>query len=75
MISNLGVFDFETPEGAMRLRSVHPGVSVDEIVEQTGFELAIPDDVPQTRLPTDAELALIRERIDPRGFVGREMPA
>ena len=43
----------------MRLRSVHPGVTVDEVVAATGFELAIDGDVPETRLPTDEELALI----------------
>ena len=32
VVSNLGVFDFETPEQPMRLRSVHPGVTVDEVV-------------------------------------------
>ena len=37
VVSNLGVFDFETPDNRMRLRSVHPGVTVDEIVEQTGL--------------------------------------
>jgi hypothetical protein len=49
----------------MRLRSLHPGVSVDEVVEATGFELVIPDDVPRTRLPTDEELRVIREVVDP----------
>ncbi|NNL64790.1 MAG: CoA-transferase [Myxococcales bacterium] len=75
VISNLGVFDFATPERRMRLASVHPGVGVDEVVAQTGFELAVPDEVPHTRWPTPAELALMRERIDPRGFVNREVPA
>ena len=74
MISNLGVFDFATPDGSMRLASRHPGVSADEIVEQTGFPLAIEGDVPETRLPSDAELALVRERIDPKGLVNREVP-
>jgi acyl CoA:acetate/3-ketoacid CoA transferase beta subunit len=74
VVSNLGVFDFETPERRMRLRSVHPGVTVAEVVESTGFELAIAPDVPETRAPEDAELRLIRERIDPGGFVAREVP-
>ena len=51
----------------MRLRSVHPGVTVDEVVAATGFELVVPDDVPETRLPTADELELIREVIDPDG--------
>lgn len=73
VVSNLGVFDFETPEQTMRLRSVHPGVSVDEIVEATGFSLAIPDPVPETRLPTPEELRLLREVLDPKGLRDREV--
>lgn len=68
VVSNLGVFDFETPDHSMRIRSVHPGVSVDEIVEATGFELVVPDDIPESRLPTDEELRLIREVVDPKGL-------
>jgi acyl CoA:acetate/3-ketoacid CoA transferase beta subunit len=74
VVSNLGVFDFETPDHRMRLRSVHPGVSVDEVVEATGFELAIPDDVDESRLPTPEELELLREVIDPDGTSAREVP-
>ena len=51
VVSNLGVFDFETPERTMRLRSHHPGVTVDDIVAATGFALTIPRDVAETRLP------------------------
>ena len=52
----------------MRLRSVHPGVTVDDVVAATGFELAIAGDVPESRLPTDDELRWIREVIDPLGL-------
>ena len=58
----------------MRLRSVHPGVTVDEVVAATGFELAMPDDVVESRLPTDDELHLIRDVIDPDGSREREVP-
>jgi acyl CoA:acetate/3-ketoacid CoA transferase beta subunit len=68
VVSNLGVFDFDTPDHRMRLRSVHPGVTVDEVVAATGFELVVPDEVPETRLPTAEELRLIREVIDPAGL-------
>jgi hypothetical protein len=67
VITNLCVIDFESPEHRMRLRSRHPGVSLEEIVEATGFDLTIPDDVPETRVPTDDELRLIEEVIDPEG--------
>jgi len=68
IVSDLGVFDFDNPERRMALRSRHPGVAVEEILEATGFELRVPDEVPETRLPTDAELHLIREVIDPGGL-------
>ena len=57
----------------MRLRSVHPGVTVDEVVEATGFELVLPDDVPETRLPEPDELAQI-QRLDPKGLRFAEVP-
>jgi acyl CoA:acetate/3-ketoacid CoA transferase beta subunit len=68
VVSNLGVFDFETRDHRMRLRSAHPGVTVDEIQEATGFALIVADDVDETRLPTDEELRLIREVLDPDGL-------
>jgi acyl CoA:acetate/3-ketoacid CoA transferase beta subunit len=67
VVSDLGVFDFATPDHRMRLRSVHPGVTVDDVRKATGFDVVVPDDVPETRQPTDEELKLIREVIDPAG--------
>ena len=65
VVSNLGVFDFVTDDHRMRLVSVHPGVTVDEICAATGFELVLPADVPATREPSATELELIRTVIDP----------
>ncbi|WP_156725488.1 CoA-transferase subunit beta [Streptomyces apocyni] len=73
VISDLAVFDFETPDRSMRLRSLHPGVTAGQVADATGFPLAVPDDVPHTREPTAAELRLIRERIDPQGLREREV--
>jgi acyl CoA:acetate/3-ketoacid CoA transferase beta subunit len=73
VVTNLCVLDFETPDHRMRLRSVHPGVTVDDVVAATGFELVVPDGVPESRVPTDAELALIAE-LDPSGSRLREVP-
>jgi acyl CoA:acetate/3-ketoacid CoA transferase beta subunit len=75
VVSNLGVFDFETPDHAMRLRSVHPGVAVEEVVGATGFELVVPAPVPVTPLPTAEELELIREVLDPDGLRDKEIPS
>jgi acyl CoA:acetate/3-ketoacid CoA transferase beta subunit len=73
VVSNLGVFDFETPERTMRLRSYHLGVTVDEIVAATAFSLHIPDDVSETRLPTPEELDLLRVVLDPASLRDREV--
>ena len=74
VVTNLGVLDFETPDHSMRLYSVHPGVTVDEVVAATGFELTLPADVPETRAPTPDELELIREVIDPDNLRDAEVP-
>ena len=73
VVSNLGVFDFETPDRTMRLRSVHPGVTVEEVVQATSFALSIPDDVAETRLPTPEELDLVRTLLDPGSLRDREV--
>nr|WP_184947877.1 CoA-transferase [Planomonospora venezuelensis] len=73
VVTDLGVFDFGTPDGSMRLVSVHPGVEVEQVVAATGFDLVIDGDVPQTRWPTDGELRLIRERLDPKGLRDTEV--
>jgi acyl CoA:acetate/3-ketoacid CoA transferase beta subunit len=73
VVSNLGVFDFATPDHRMRLASVHPGVTVDDVVSSTGFELVIDAEVPETRLPTDEDLHWIRDVLDPEGWINKEV--
>lgn len=67
VISNLGVFDFDTPDHAMRIRSLHPGVTLDTVRDATGFELVVPNPVPTTRPPTDEDLRLLADVLDPAG--------
>jgi acyl CoA:acetate/3-ketoacid CoA transferase beta subunit len=73
LVTNLGVFDWNGPEGTMRIVSLHPGVGRDEVAEATGFELGADDEVAESRLPSDEELRLIREEIDPKGVRDREV--
>jgi glutaconate CoA-transferase subunit B len=74
VISNLAVMDFHPDSKRMRLRTLHPGVTVKKVQETTGFELLIPEsEIPETTPPTKAQVKLIREVIDPdemrkRGF-------
>lgn len=74
IVSNLAVFDVTGVDDTLRLLSVHPGVSVDEVREATGFELDVPSDVPTTREPTVEEQVLITEVLDPRGLRSKEVP-
>jgi acyl CoA:acetate/3-ketoacid CoA transferase beta subunit len=73
VVTNLGVLDFESVDNRMRLRSVHPGVTVDDVVAATGFELVVPGDVPESRAPTAAELSLIRDVLDPTDLRTKEV--
>jgi acyl CoA:acetate/3-ketoacid CoA transferase beta subunit len=73
VVSNLGVFDFAGPDGTMRAVSLHPGVSSDEVREATTFEVHGLEEAQETRLPTDDELRLIREVIDPKSWRDREI--
>lgn len=74
VITNLAVLDFATDDHAMRIASVHPGVTVEEVQQATGFPLVVPSDVPTTREPTDEELTLLREVLDPKDIRSKEVP-
>ena len=64
------IFDFDPVTKQVRLRSLHPGVTLEEVIANTGFTHNwIPDQVPETPSPTPEELRLIREVIDPRAVL------
>lgn len=63
----LCVIDFDTPDRRARLRSVHPGVTVDEVRAATGFELVVPAAVPESVPPSAEELRVLRQVVDPLG--------
>jgi glutaconate CoA-transferase subunit B len=69
VISQLGVLGFHEETKEMMLQSVHPGISIEDVVENTSFKLVIPDQVSTTAPPTKEELQLLREEIDPSGIV------
>ena len=71
-ITPLCTFDFAPETGALRLRSLHPGSTLDQVVAPTGCPFDGPDRIPATIPPTDHELILQREAIDPRGQLRRE---
>jgi glutaconate CoA-transferase subunit B len=65
VVSDLGVLDFKGPNRQMRVRWLHPGVTVEQVREQTAFELALAPDLAETPGPSPEQLRLIREVLDP----------
>ena len=63
LVSNLGEFDWW--EGRLRLTSVHPGVTPEQVQAKTGFELLVAPDLHETPPPSTEEVRLLREVIDP----------
>ena len=73
VVTNLAVLDFEPVSKRMRLQSVHPGITVEQVQAATGFELLLPaGEVPITRKPTQSQVRMIRENIDPDNMRKRE---
>lgn len=73
LVTDLGQFDFELQDGdepiyRMRLLTYHHGITIEHIKQKTGFELVIARDVHETPLPTEEELQLLREQVDPLGI-------
>jgi glutaconate CoA-transferase subunit B len=65
IVTPLCVFDFDSPDRRARLRSVHPGHTVEEVREATGFEFVVDQHVPTSPEPTAEELRVLREIVDP----------
>jgi glutaconate CoA-transferase subunit B len=67
VITTLGVLRFDPDTGEMVLASVHPGVTVEQVLASTGWPLRVAPQVTQTPEPTAEALAILR-RFDPQGF-------
>ncbi|WP_370617772.1 CoA-transferase subunit beta [Mumia sp. Pv 4-285] len=68
VITNLAVFDFEPTSQRMRLRTLHPGVGLEDVLDATGFEPVVAADLGETPPPSSAEVSLLRTTIDPHGY-------
>jgi acyl CoA:acetate/3-ketoacid CoA transferase beta subunit len=75
VVTNLAVLDFEGPENSMRVRSLHPGVSLSDVQNATSFPLAAAPELAETRAPTRDELRILREVVDPQGLGKKELAA
>lgn len=69
LVTQLGQYRFE--EGEMTLTHLHPGVTVEEVRAETGWDLRVADDLGETDPPTDEELRVLRHDLDPTGIYAR----
>ena len=74
VLTPLGMFDFEPASKKMRVRSLHEGVTLEEVRDNTGFDLLCDVPPPTTRPPDEAELRLLRERVDGTGILQAKFP-
>jgi glutaconate CoA-transferase subunit B len=74
VMSPLGVFDFEPGTKAMRVKSIHPGVTLEQIRDATAFDLVVDGQPPITQMPLPHELQLLRSKVDTRGTLRRKFP-
>ena len=72
VITNLAVLGFDERTRQMQIESLHPGVSLDEVRDHTGFELRIPESIETTPDPSSQQLEILRHQVDPlRYIIGR----
>ena len=72
ILTDLCVLNFKGPNFQIGIQSVHPGITVEQVVEATGFELFIPENVPTTPAPTEEQLEIIRE-LDPQDWRSKQL--
>ncbi len=72
IITNMAVMDFEPASKRMRIISTNPGYAVKDAQDNCGFELLLADKITETAPPTEDELRILREQVDPsRIVIGR----
>ncbi|HZD78972.1 MAG TPA: CoA-transferase, partial [Actinomycetota bacterium] len=67
VVTDLGTYTFDDASGEMTLATLHPGVSLDEVRQNMGWEPKVAPELGRTPEPTPDELRLLREELDPRG--------
>jgi len=67
VVTDLGTYGFDEATGEMTLLTMHPGVTLDQVRENMGWDPKIAEDLGETPPPTEDELRLLREELDPEG--------
>lgn len=69
VISTLALMGYDSVTKRMKVESLHPGVTVGDVIQNTGFGLLFSDPLPVTREPSEEELRILREEVDPEGVI------
>ncbi len=69
VITDIGVYGYHPENKEMMLLSLHPGKTIDDIKENAEFEILIPDTYETTVKPTNEELSILRDKVDPGGVI------
>lgn len=72
VITGKAVFGFDEKTKQLKIESVHPGFTLDDVISDTGIDLIVPEKVPTTEPPTVDQLKILREKIDPHGYLSRK---
>ena len=65
VITDKAIFDFDPQTKRMRLMSIHPNTTIEDVLSNMSFKPIMPDNIPFTEPPTPEQVRLIREEIDP----------
>jgi glutaconate CoA-transferase subunit B len=68
VITNLAYLTFDDLPKRMKVDTIHPGIDLETVKNSTGFELIIPDKLKETKPPTEKEIEILREKVDPLGI-------
>ena len=68
VVTNLCIMGYDDESKKMKLLSVNPGVTIEQVIENTGFDLLVADEVTSNSHPTEEELKILRDEIDPDGL-------
>ena len=71
VITPMAVFDFCETSRRLRLKSVHPPHTLEDVLDNTAARIIVPETVPATTLPSERELSVLREEVDRNGTLRR----
>ena len=74
LLTNLCWFAFDKARRRFRLETVHPGHTLEEVRDNTGFDLIVPPKIERTPAPDSEELFVLRRAVDTTGVLARKFP-